>query len=168
MKITKLIPAVPLVFACVLPGTLRAEPPGDGFRADPELAARGRNIAIVSGCNDCHSPGYAPSDGNTPEDTWLTGDGFGWMGPWGTTYGTNLRIFVGKLSEDQWVDAARSLRRRPPMPWFNLNHMEENDLRALYHYIRSLGAPGEPAPAALAPDVEPSAPHARWVLNQNQ
>lgn len=67
------------------------------------------------------------------------------------------------MTEKQWVEIARTLRRRPPMPWFNLNVMHEDDLRALYHFMRSLGDPGLPAPAALAPDQEPATPHAKWV-----
>lgn len=134
------------------------------FAAKPELVERGRYVALITGCNDCHTAGYAASDGNVPVSQWLAGDNFGWSGPWGTTYGTNLRLFVKDLSEDQWIEAARNLRRRPPMPWFNLNHMNELDLRGLYHFIRSLGEPGVPAPAAIPPgDVVP-APRAVWVL----
>jgi hypothetical protein len=32
------------------------------------------------------------------------------------------------------------------MPWFNLNKMHDNDLRAIYHFIKSLGDPGKQAP----------------------
>ena len=92
---------------------------------------RGRYIAKIAGCNDCHTPKYLMSDGDVPESQWLSGDNFGWNGPWGTTYGSNLRLFVSKLSEDEWVAEARTLKRRPPMPWFNLNAMAEDDLRAL-------------------------------------
>ena len=137
----------------------------DSFQADPQLVERGRYVAIVSGCNDCHSPGYAMNNGMLPESQWLTGDGFGWRGPWGTTYGSNLRLFVSGMTEVEWIDSARNLRRRPPMPWFNLNQMHEEDLRALYHFIRSLGEPGQPAPAALAPEQVPTSPHANWVLD---
>ena len=90
---------------------------------------RGRYIIQVSGCNDCHTPGYIMNDGNTPVEKWLTGDGLGWRGPWGTTYGANLRLFVKDMTEDQWVQTAKTLKRRPPMPWFNLNVMNEQDLR---------------------------------------
>jgi mono/diheme cytochrome c family protein len=133
------------------------------FSPDPELVERGRYIALIAGCNDCHTPGYAVNNGNVPETLWLTGDTFGWRGPWGTTYGTNLRLLVDSLSEEQWIEVARTLQRRPPMPWFNLNSMHKNDLRGLYHYMRSLGDPGTAAPSALPPDEEPTTPHARWT-----
>jgi len=127
---------------------------------DHQLVERGRYIARVSGCNDCHTPGYLMSEGNVPETQWLTGNDFGWRGPWGTTYGSNLRLFVKDMSESQWVEVARTLKRRPPMPWFNLNTMEESDLRALYQFIRSLGDPGQPAPAYVPPGEEPTTPYA--------
>jgi hypothetical protein len=90
----------------------------------------------------------------------LTGDSFGWSGPWGTTYASNLRLLLSGLTEDGWVQYARSLKTRPPMPWFNLNEMEESDLRAIHRFVRSLGAAGEPAPAYLPPGVKPAGPHA--------
>jgi mono/diheme cytochrome c family protein len=129
---------------------------------DPKLVERGRYLARVSGCNDCHTPGYIMKDGKVPEDLWLSGDSFGWRGAWGTTYGSNLRLFIKDMSETQWIEVARTLKRRPPMPWFNLNKMHEDDLRALYHFIRSMGDPGDPAPAYVPPDKEPSTPYAQF------
>ncbi len=131
-------------------------------KLDPQMVEQGRYIAHIAGCNDCHTPGYAMSEGKVDESLWLTGDVFGWRGPWGTTYGANLRLFVHDMSEDAWVEVARNLKRRPPMPWFNLNAMKEQDLRALYQYIRSLGDPGQPAPAYVPPDREPAPPYASF------
>jgi mono/diheme cytochrome c family protein len=127
---------------------------------DMKIVERGRYLSKIGGCNDCHTPGYLLSEGKTPEKLWLTGDSFGWRGPWGTTYPANLRLFVSSLTEDQWVSTAKSLKARPPMPWFNLNAMEENDLRALYQFIRYLGPDGAPAPAYVPPDKEPNPPYA--------
>jgi mono/diheme cytochrome c family protein len=129
-------------------------------KADKRLIERGRYIIKVSGCNDCHTPGYPTANGQVPVRQWLTGDNFGWSGPWGTTYGSNLRLFMKDMTEAQWIKTARALKRRPPMPWFNLNAMSEDDLRAIYHFTKSLGEPGKPAPAALAPGVQPNPPYA--------
>jgi hypothetical protein len=74
---------------------------------------------------------------------------------WGTTYGSNLRLFMKDMSEAQWIEVAHTFARRPPMPWFNLNAMHDDDLRALYHFVRSPGDPGEPAPAYLPPGEPP-------------
>jgi hypothetical protein len=46
------------------------------------------------------------------------------------------------------------------MQWFNLNDMNESDLRALYQFMHSLDDPGEPAPAYVPPDKEPAPPYA--------
>jgi mono/diheme cytochrome c family protein len=127
--------------------------------ADAKMVERGRYIARVAGCNDCHTPGYALANGSVPENLWLTGDTLGWRGPWGTTYGPNLRLYLGSMTEDEWVKDAKTLKRRPPMPWFNLNHMSDDDLRALYHFVKYLGDPGKPAPAYVPPDREPSMPY---------
>ena len=127
---------------------------------DPQQVERGRYIATIAGCNDCHTAGYLMSNGEVPEEKWLMGDSFGWSGPWGTTYASNLRIFMSTMDEDTWVETAKTLKRMPPMPWFNLNVMNEPDLRALYQFVRALGEPGEPAPVALPPNVQPEPPYA--------
>jgi len=121
---------------------------------------RGRYLAQVAGCNDCHTPGYLLNNGEIPESQWLIGDSFGWRGPWGTTYAANLRLFLKDMSEDEWLKVARTLKRRPPMPWYTVNRMHDEDLRALYRFIRSLGEPGEPAPPYVPPDQIPSTPYA--------
>ena len=69
--------------------------------------ARGRYIAKIAGCNDCHTAGYAPSGGKVPEKDWLQGDMLGWKGDWGTTYAVNLRTYMQGMTEDQWVKIAR-------------------------------------------------------------
>lgn len=127
---------------------------------DPELVERGKYLVIIAGCNDCHTPGYLLSEGKTPEDMWLTGDSFGWRGPWGTTYPPNLRNLAQTLTEKQWVTLGKNLKARPPMPWFNLNAMKEEDLRAIYQFIRHLGPGGQAAPAYVPPDQEPAPPYA--------
>jgi mono/diheme cytochrome c family protein len=121
---------------------------------------RGKYLVRIGGCNDCHTPGYLLSEGKTPEALWLTGSAFGWRGPWGTTYPPNLRTLMQGLTEGQWVSLAKSLKARPPMPWFNLNIMKDKDLRAIYQYVRHLGPGGKPAPAYVPPDKEPNPPYA--------
>lgn len=129
---------------------------------DMKVVERGRYLLMTSGCNDCHTAGYLFSEGKTPEDRWLTGDTFGWRGPWGTTYATNLRLLVNQLTEEQWIDMAKTLKHRPPMPWFNLNAMTAEDLGAMYQFVRYLGPAGEPAPGYLPPDQEPTGPYATF------
>jgi len=119
----------------------------------------GRYLVTIGGCNDCHTPGYAMSGGKVDEKQWLTGDSLGWRGPWGTTYPINLRLYMQAISEKEWVDKARHLTARPPMPFWALNQMTDADLRALYRYVRSLGPAGHPAPDYVPPTQEPKPPY---------
>jgi mono/diheme cytochrome c family protein len=147
------------LISVALAGTVASARPTDPNSSTVSVE-QGRYLAQLAGCNDCHTPGYLLNNGEIPESQWLMGDNFGWRGPWGTTYASNLRLFLKDMSEDEWVQAARTLKRRPPMPWYTVNHMHEDDLRALYRFIRSLGDPGKPAPAYVPPGQEPSTPYA--------
>lgn len=129
-----------------------------GAQAAQPAPEWGRYLVVVGGCNDCHTPGYGANGGKVPEKQWLTGDRLGWKGPWGTTYPANLRLLVSTMSADQWVDLAKHREMRPPMPWFTLRAMKEQDLRAIYGFIRSLGPAGEPAPAYVPPGQSPNGP----------
>lgn len=130
-------------------------------KADPQVQ-RGRYLVQIAGCNDCHTPNYPMSGGKVPEKDWLTGDALGWRGPWGTTYPTNLRLYMQDLTEEQWVKKGKTLNARPPMPWFNVRDMSTADLRAMYRYIRHLGPAGKPAPAFVPPDQTPSGPYVQF------
>jgi mono/diheme cytochrome c family protein len=145
-----------LSLAIASPVTVLGQTPGDS------RIERGRYIARLGGCNDCHTAGYLLAEGQIPESEWLLGDTFGWRGPWGTTYGSNLRLLMAGLTEQQWLTLAKNLRARPPMPWFTLNELSDDDLRALYAFIRHLGPAGSPAPAYVPPDQEPPPPYASF------
>lgn len=129
---------------------------------DPARVARGKYLVEIGSCNDCHTEGYIQNNGEVPEENWLSGATLGWRGPWGTTYGVNLRLYMSNLSEDQWVQVARKLTSRPPMPWFSLRAMKEEDLRAVYAYIRSLQPVGGPAPEYVPPDRTPAGPYVQF------
>ena len=124
-----------------------------------DLIERGRYLTRIGGCNDCHTAGFMLNDGQVAESQWLTGDSIGWRGPWGTTYALNLRLYLDGMTEEQWIARARSLRTRPPMPFWALNEMSDEDLGAFYHFVRSLGPKGEHAPAYVPPDQEPFTPY---------
>jgi hypothetical protein len=48
------------------------------------------------------------------------------------------------------------------MPWFALRDMSDADLRAVYHYVRSLGAAGAAAPEFVAPGQTVKTPVVRF------
>lgn len=55
---------------------------------------RRRYLVKITGCNGCHTPGYAETGGKVPEKEWLAGDSMGWRGPLGATYASNLRLHM--------------------------------------------------------------------------
>ena len=124
--------------------------------------ARGKYVVTIAGCNDCHTTGYAESDGKTPEKDWLTGSILGWKGDWGTTYAINLRTYMARLTEAQWVAKAKNLQARPPMPAMNVRQMNDQDLRAIYRYVKSLGSAGNEAPAYVPPNQTPNPPFVQF------
>jgi mono/diheme cytochrome c family protein len=146
-----------LLAALALCGTALAGPDDrDG------LIERGRYISATSGCNDCHTPGYAEHGGAVPQSQWLVGSTLGFQGPWGTTYPANLRLKMAQLSESEWLQQARSATR-PPMPWFALRDMSDRDLKAIYRFVRSLGPAGEPAPDYVPPGGTVETPYIVFV-----
>lgn len=153
------------VSLCVsLPGVSLSE----SHMNSSEKIDRGRQIVKMSGCNDCHTAGYTQRAGAVPEREWLKGDTLGWHGPWGTTYPINLRLLASRLDENQWLDYVRNSKARPPMPWWVLQEMEEQDVRAIYSFIRSLPVEGDEAPQALKPGVTPKTAYFQLVVPKDQ
>lgn len=129
------------------------------FAADGTVSVEeGARIAIIGGCHDCHTDGFAITEGQIDPEKALRGSPVGFQGPWGTTYPANLRITLSKLSEDEFVEYGHSFKTRPPMPWFNVHKLTESELRSFYQYVKSLGEPGEPAPAFVEPGAAPKTP----------
>jgi mono/diheme cytochrome c family protein len=122
---TFVLTAFALAAAALPAAAQQAKPAGKPQSAQVE---RGRYLVKVTGCNDCHTAGYAMAGGKVPEAQWLTGDKLGWQGPWGTTYPANLRLYMTSMSESGWVQTARNLKTRPPLPWFALHDMTDQDL----------------------------------------
>ena len=161
-----LMPASLLFLAACQPTptrTVASLPPPPSAPAG-DLLARGEYLVRIAGCNDCHTPGYAESGGTTDKAGWLVGSPMGFHGPWGTTYPSNLRLRMQQLTEAQWLEYSANLRTRPMMPDFAVRAMTEEDRRAIYRFVHSLGAAGQPAPEALPPGQTPPAPYLGLVL----
>jgi mono/diheme cytochrome c family protein len=126
--------------------------------ADGISVEQGARIAIIGGCHDCHTDGFATTEGKIDPAKALTGNPVGFQGPWGTTYPSNLRITLSKLSEDEFVNYGHSFKTRPPMPWFNVHKLTDDELRSFYQYVKSLGEPGAPAPDFVPPGGKPTSP----------
>jgi len=130
--------------------------------ADDDSISRGRYLVKTSGCNDCHTAGYPEKGGDVPESEWLTGLPIGFQGPWGTSYPANLRRTVANMDEAQFIARSRS-QMLPPMPWFSLRDMTDDDVAAIYQYIRSLGPAGELVPLYVPPGQKVSTPFIIFV-----
>ena len=131
---------------------------------DKATLARGKYLVATSGCNDCHTAGYPESQGQMEKSQWLMGSRVGFKGPWGTTYATNLRLRIATMDEAQWLTYTANLRTRPVMPDFNVRAMNEDDRRAIFHFVKSLGPAGEAAPAYLPPGQKPPLPYYELML----
>jgi mono/diheme cytochrome c family protein len=87
-----------------------------------------------------------------------------WAGPWGVSFTANLtpdaETGTGAWSEQDFLDTLRSGRHLgrgrqilPPMPWFNYAEMTDEDLGAIYAYLRTV-----PPIANRVPDPVPPMP----------
>ncbi|MEF9979512.1 MAG: cytochrome C [Thermomonas sp.] len=153
--------------ACTAPSAptpASATPAIANIDRDAELLARGDYLVRIAGCNDCHTPAYGERGGNVPKEEWLVGSPVGFSGPWGTTYAASLRIKAAEMDEAGWLKYTGELHTRPIMPDFALRAMTEDDRRALYRLIRSLGPGGSKAPDYLPPGQTPPAPYLQMVL----
>ncbi|MGH8226987.1 MAG: cytochrome C [Steroidobacteraceae bacterium] len=126
--------------------------------------AHGRHLVDITGCNVCHTPGYAAGNGSAPKAALLTGLGNVYVGPWGTSYPINLRLFVRPLTVQQWIALVRNTKAAPPMPWFVFRKFSDYDLASMYYYIRWLGPAGKPTPADLPPGKLPAPPYDQVVI----
>jgi mono/diheme cytochrome c family protein len=129
-----------------------------GAAAGEISAEAGKRVSIIGGCHDCHTDGFAISGGKIDDEVALRGSAIGFQGAWGTTYPANLRLTLSRMNEDEFVKYGHSFQTRPPMPWFNVHAMTEDELRSFYRYVKSLGEPGMPTPEYVAPGVTPITP----------
>ncbi len=129
--------------------------------ATPEQA--GAYLLIVGSCHDCHTPNWVESGGKTSKDSLMTGRGVGFMGSWGVNYAKNLRVIVDRQGEEHWVKTLKTADDGDghlPMPWHNTALMSDDDLRAMWKYIKSLGpAQGERIPRGVAPGKAAPGPY---------
>jgi len=127
--------------------------------AATEAVERGRHLVLIGHCNNCHTAGYVPANGNVSESRWLMGNPVGWRAKSGTIYASNLRLYVQNMSEQAWIQAMKTVEWRAPMPWWSVRELTTDELSAMYQYIRSLTPAGAPAPSFLPADREPPRPY---------
>jgi hypothetical protein len=86
-------------------------------------------------------------------------------GPWGITYAANLTpdsaTGIGAWTEEAFIKTLKTGKHLglengrpilPPMPWYNLAQMKDEDLSAIYAYLRSIPPIQNKVPEPKAPN----------------
>lgn len=92
-----------------------------------------------------------------------------WAGPWGVSFAANLTpdpSGLGSWTEEDFSQAMRTGKHLgvgrpilPPMPWYTIGQMTDEDLRAVFAYLRTLPPVANLVPAPLPPPAAlPPAP----------
>jgi hypothetical protein len=85
-----------------------------------------------------------------------------WSGPWGTSFTANLtpdeNTGIGIWSEEMFVKTLRTGRHMgqsrpllPPMPWQAYRNLSDEDLKAIYAYLRTIPPVHNRVPQPLPP-----------------
>lgn len=93
-----------------------------------------------------------------------TPDLTGWFGPWGVSFSINLtphpETGLGNWMEDQFIRAMRTGQHLgsgrpilPPMPWFSLAVLSDEDLKAIFGYLGSIPAIDNRVPEPIPPAI---------------
>jgi cytochrome c553 len=91
-----------------------------------------------------------------------------WSGPWGTSFPANLtpdeETGLGAWDETMFIKAIRSGKHMgggrdilPPMPWQAYSNYSDDDLKAIFAYLKSIPPVKNHVPAPLPPPVAPPA-----------
>lgn len=162
------------------------------MKASSSLAERGKYLATIGGCSDCHSPKVFTPMGPMPDTTKLlsghpagtklpevpkgilapdkwgaltTNDMTAWVGPWGISFTANLTpdeaTGLGSWTADMFIKALRTGKHMgegrpilPPMPWPMIAQMTDDDLNALFAYLKSLPPIENAVPDPISPTGE--------------
>ena len=93
----------------------------------------------------------------------VTWDMTAWSGPWGVSFTANLtpdqNTGLGIWTEDMFVNAIRQGRHMgvsrpilPPMPWQAFRSMTDDDLKAVFAYLRTVPPVHNRVPAPVEPE----------------
>jgi len=98
---------------------------------------------------------------------WVLGHGTHfsvWVGPWGISYAANLTpdgsTGIGNWTEELFIKALRTGKHMgtgrpilPPMPWFNYAKATDEDLKAIFAYLKSLPPISNKIPDPVPPNM---------------
>jgi mono/diheme cytochrome c family protein len=128
--------------------------------ADESQTTRGRYLVTVSGCNDCHTPGYFL--GNPDMSRFLGGSDVGFEIPGqGVFVGSNItpdkRTGIGNWNREQIVKAIQGGERpdgrilAPIMPWHAFANFTADDAMAIAAFLQGLNPVSNQVPGPFKP-----------------
>jgi mono/diheme cytochrome c family protein len=173
--------------AAVVAAMLSVSSPASAQQANNAAVERGRYLVTITGCHDCHSPkvkGMTPDLGRalsgrpattqlpseTKTEVHASPDLTAWTGPWGYSIAANLTPDAAtglgtRYTEATFIATMRTGKKpngtpvMPPMPSDVYQNMTDEDLKAIFAYLKTIkpirnavlaGLP-LPKPAADAP-----------------
>jgi mono/diheme cytochrome c family protein len=145
---------------------------------------RGRYLVTITGCHDCHSPkvqgmepdltrslsgrpATTPLPSETKTEVHASLDLTAWTGPWGFSVASNLTPDAAtglgtRYTEASFIATMRTGKKpngtpiMPPMPSVVYQNMTDDDLRAIFAYLRTM----KPIRNAVFAGLTPAAPAA--------
>jgi len=146
-------------------------------QANNSAVERGRYLVRITGCHDCHSPkvqGMTPNldlalsgrpastqlPSETKTEVHASGDLTAWTGPWGYSVASNLTpdpaTGIGtRYNEASFIATMRTGKKpngtpiMPPMPSEVYQNMTDDDLKAIFAYLRTIKPIRNPVLAGL-------------------
>ena len=94
-----------------------------------------------------------------------------WAGPWGVSFAANLtpdkETGIAEWSEESFIQAMRTGKHQgqptgrdilPPMPWEDFKALTDEDLKAMFAYLRSIPAVKNQVPLLVMPGAPAAKP----------
>ena len=113
--------------------------------APPDLSTpekRGEYLAALASCADCHTP----MERGRPDETKAFAGGNRMKGPWGDLVSANItpdKTGISYYNEKLFIEAMRTGKvmdrpLNPIMPWGYYRNMSDEDLKAIWAYLRTV------------------------------
>ncbi|HTN95380.1 MAG TPA: c-type cytochrome [Nordella sp.] len=139
--------------------------PAGALQAEEGQLARGKYLVGISGCNDCHTPGYFL--GKPDMARFLAGSEVGFEIPGlGVFHGPNLtsdpETGLGAWSQEDVVKAITTGQRpdgrilAPVMPWHAFASLKPEDAQAIAAFVKSLPPVKNKVPGPFGPNEKPT------------
>jgi mono/diheme cytochrome c family protein len=163
--------------AVTVAATLALSTPASAQQANNAAVERGKYLVRITGCHDCHSPkvqgmtpnldlalsgrpASTPLPTETKTEVHASPDLTAWTGPWGFSVASNLTpeptTGIGtRYTEASFIATMRTGKKpngtpiMPPMPSDVYQNMTDDDLKAIFAYLRTLKPIKNPVLAGL-------------------